>query len=118
MEKQHATVSPAEKEKSRDQFKTLILEGTRYKTLYNKKFELITPWQKPDPKKMVSFLPGTVIRVLVKKGDKVSVGQDLLLLEAMKMQNRIKADREGIIKNVLVKEGDKLPKGVVMIEFR
>lgn len=118
MEEQNATVSLAESEKSRDPFRTLVLEGTRYKTLYNKKFELLSPWQKPDPKKMISFLPGTVIKVLVKKGDKVSEGQDLLLLEAMKMQNRIKSDREGIIKNVLVKEGDKVPKGVVMIEFR
>jgi len=118
MEEQNVALSQAESEKSRDPFRTLVLEGTRYKTLYNKKFELLSPWQKPDPKKMISFLPGTVIKVLVKKGDKVSEGQDLLLLEAMKMQNRIKSDREGIIKNVLVKEGDKVPKGVVMIEFR
>jgi len=118
MEEKNTTVSLAENEKSSDQFRMLVLEGTRYKTLYNKKFELLSPWQKPDPKKMISFLPGTVIKVLVKKGDKVSAGQDLLLLEAMKMQNRIKSDREGIIKNVLVKEGDKVPKGVVMIEFR
>ena len=118
MEEQNAALSQAESEKSRDPFRTLVLEGTRYKTLYNKKFELLSPWQKPDPKKMISFLPGTVIKVLVKKEDKVSEGQDLLLLEAMKMQNRIKSDREGIIKNVLVKEGDKVPKGVVMIEFR
>ncbi|MGB9746957.1 MAG: acetyl-CoA carboxylase biotin carboxyl carrier protein subunit [Bacteroidales bacterium] len=118
MEERNTTVPLAENEKSSDQFRMLVLEGTRYKTLYNKKFELLSPWQKPDPKKMISFLPGTVIKVLVKKGDKVSAGQDLLLLEAMKMQNRIKSDREGIIKNVLVKEGDKVPKGVVMIEFR
>jgi len=118
MEEKNTTVPLAENEKSSDQFRMLVLEGTRYKTLYNKKFELLSPWQKPDPKKMISFLPGTVIKVLVKKGDKVSAGQDLLLLEAMKMQNRIKSDREGIIKNVLVKEGDKVPKGVVMIEFR
>lgn len=118
MEEKNTTVPRAENEKSSDQFRMLVLEGTRYKTLYNKKFELLSPWQKPDPKKMISFLPGTVIKVLVKKGDKVSAGQDLLLLEAMKMQNRIKSDREGIIKNVLVKEGDKVPKGVVMIEFR
>ena len=118
MEEKNTTVLLAENEKSSDQFRMLVLEGTRYKTLYNKKFELLSPWQKPDPKKMISFLPGTVIKVLVKKGDKVSAGQDLLLLEAMKMQNRIKSDREGIIKNVLVKEGDKVPKGVVMIEFR
>ncbi|NMB71862.1 MAG: acetyl-CoA carboxylase biotin carboxyl carrier protein subunit [Bacteroidales bacterium] len=118
MEEKNTTVPLAENEKSSDQFRMLVLEGTCYKTLYNKKFELLSPWQKPDPKKMISFLPGTVIKVLVKKGDKVSAGQDLLLLEAMKMQNRIKSDREGIIKNVLVKEGDKVPKGVVMIEFR
>lgn len=118
MEKQIIKMSEPESEKKRDQFRTIVLEGTRYKTLYNKKFELLSPWQKPHPKKMISFLPGTVIKVLVKKGDKVSEGQDLLLLEAMKMQNRIKSDQEGTIKNVRVKEGDKVAKGVVMIEFR
>lgn len=103
---------------TREKFNTLVLEGTKYKTLLNKKFQLYTPWQKPDPKKVISFIPGIVLKVLVQKGDKVSEGQELLVLEAMKMQNRIKSNRAGTIRNVFVKEGDKVAKGFVMIEFR
>ena len=55
---------------------------------------------------LTSPLPGTVLDVFVKPGDAVKVGQRLLLLEAMKMENNIDADRDGVIKEVKVNKSD------------
>jgi len=51
-------------------------------------------------------LPGNVTDIAVKLGDKVTMGQTVLTLEAMKMQNDIVSDTDGIIKEVYVKKGD------------
>lgn len=51
-------------------------------------------------------LPGRVISILVKVGDKVAVGQDVVILEAMKMENNISTDYAGTVKQILVQEGD------------
>ncbi len=50
-------------------------------------------------------LPGTILSIKVKVGDTVSVGQTLLVLEAMKMENNIDADRSGVVKQILVQQG-------------
>lgn len=64
-----------------------------------------------------SPLPGTILDVLIKEGDSVKVGQKLILLEAMKMENIINADKEGIIKSVKVKKGDNVLEGEILIEI-
>ncbi len=53
-----------------------------------------------------SEMPGKIVEVKVKPGDKVKEGDLLLILEAMKMQNEIKAPKEGEVKEVFVKNGD------------
>ncbi len=55
---------------------------------------------------VVAPLPGLILSVQVKKGDRVSAGQTLLKMEAMKMENEIKAHRSGTVAGILVKEGD------------
>ena len=50
-------------------------------------------------------MPGLVIEIEVKVGDTVSAGQGLIVVEAMKMQNEIKAPKGGIVKQILVKKG-------------
>jgi biotin carboxyl carrier protein len=94
----------------------LNLEGTVYKTHFTKKFELKKKWVPPDPGKIISFIPGTILKVLVKPGDELKAGDDMLILEAMKMQNRVKTVNAVKIKEVHVKEGDKIPKGFLMFE--
>lgn len=98
-------------------FQTLEVEDSKYKTLLTPKFEKRIPWQKPDERRVYSYLPGTVLKVLVKKGDKVKAGQLLMQFEAMKMVNSVKAAKSGVLKDVLIKAGDKLPKNVLMFEF-
>lgn len=60
-------------------------------------------------------LPGTVLDVKVAVGDQVKAGQTLLLLEAMKMENNIDADRSGVVKQILVKQGDTVMEGDQLI---
>jgi len=50
-------------------------------------------------------MPGLVIDIEVKENDKIISGQGLIIVEAMKMQNEIKAPRDGVIKKILVKKG-------------
>ena len=64
-----------------------------------------------------SPLPGTIISVLVKEGDKVSMGQKLLTMEAMKMENNVLAEKAGIVKSVLVKPGDTVLQNDTLVEI-
>ncbi len=63
-------------------------------------------------------LPGTVLSVKVAVGDTVSRGQTLVILEAMKMENNIDADREGRVKEILVQQGATVMEGdnLIVIE--
>ncbi len=62
-------------------------------------------------------MPGLIIDLKVKTGDVVKAGDQLLILEAMKMENILKAPGEGTVKNVKVKKGDSVEKGQVLVEF-
>ena len=63
-------------------------------------------------------LPGTVLGVKVAVGDTVTAGQTLLVLEAMKMENNIDADRGGVVKEILVQQGATVMEGdnLIVIE--
>lgn len=62
-------------------------------------------------------MPGLIIDLRVKEGDAVKTGDPLLILEAMKMENIIKASGDSVVKSVKVKKGDSVEKNQVMIEF-
>ena len=92
-------------------------EGTRYRTLLTKKFENRKMWKKPDPKKILSYIPGTIQKVFVKEGQDMKEGDPLLILEAMKMRNVVSMPEDGKIKKLNVQTGDKIPKGHLIIEI-
>ena len=62
-------------------------------------------------KPLKSPLPGVIIDFFVKEGDTVKNGQKVLVLEAMKMENNIDADRDGIVKEIKVAKGDSVNEG-------
>lgn len=64
-----------------------------------------------------SPLPGVILDVHVKEGDKVAAGAKLITLEAMKMENNITADKAGIVKSLKVKTGDSVLEGDQLIEI-
>ncbi|MBR1957436.1 MAG: acetyl-CoA carboxylase biotin carboxyl carrier protein subunit [Tidjanibacter sp.] len=61
--------------------------------------------------KIVSPLPGTVLNINVAVGDTVAVGQTVAVLEAMKMENDISADRAGVVKEICVNKGATVQEG-------
>jgi biotin carboxyl carrier protein len=97
--------------------RTLVIEGTGYKTLLTNKFKTREKWIAADENKVTSIIPGTVITVLVRKGQQVEEGDSLLILESMKMQNKIACPRDGKIKAIKVSAGQNIPKGYVMVEL-
>ena len=60
-------------------------------------------------------LPGAILNVHVKVGDKVIMGQRLITLEAMKMENNIDSDKEGKVSAIKVKKGDSVMEGDVLV---
>ena len=93
------------------------VNGMTMSTRLTTKFRERKKWAKPDEKKVVSFIPGTIREVFVKEGDRVEENGRLLILEAMKMMNVIASPLAGTVSKVHINPGDKVPKGVVMIEF-
>lgn len=93
-------------------------EGHEYKTFLTRKFLERKPWKAPDPLQVLSHIPGSVIEIFVKPGQKVKKGDKLMIYEAMKMMNIVSAPMDGTIKEVNAKEGEKLPKGALLVTFK
>jgi biotin carboxyl carrier protein len=66
-------------------------------------------------KPLKSPLPGVILDLFVKVGDTVKNGQKVLLLEAMKMENNIDADRDGTVLEIKVAKGDSVNEGDVLL---
>jgi biotin carboxyl carrier protein len=62
-------------------------------------------------------MPGRVVEVLVREGDEVTVGQGLVVLEAMKMENEIQAERAGKVTKVFVTAGQPVEGGDLLFEL-
>lgn len=63
------------------------------------------------PQKLTASMPGKIVRVLATENGKVSAGQGVIVIEAMKMQNEIRSPREGTVKKILVREGSNVNAG-------
>jgi biotin carboxyl carrier protein len=101
----------------KDNLKFLNIDDSHYKTRISRKFENRKPYQPVNFKVIVSFIPGTVLDILVKEGQEVIKGEDLMILDAMKMQNKLKAPVAGKVKCFAVNKGDKVSKGTILLEL-
>ncbi len=63
-------------------------------------------------------MPGKIVKVFVKPGDKVAAGQPLLIMEAMKMENEMKASEDVIIDRIHISEGKSIESGALLISFK
>ncbi|GAA0733394.1 pyruvate carboxylase [Clostridium oceanicum] len=70
-----------------------------------------------NKKHIGASIPGSVIKVLVNKGDEIKEGDSLLVIEAMKMETNVVSSLDGVIKNILVKEGEQVESGQLLIEL-
>ncbi len=70
-----------------------------------------------DGKTLCAPMPGVVLAVRVKVGDRVKRGQEVCLLESMKMELNILASADGVVKNVSVTQGQNVAHGAILVEF-
>jgi len=68
-------------------------------------------------KKINAPLPGSIFKLNVSEGDTVKKGDVLLIMEAMKMENNILAEHDGVVKNLKIKEGDTVLQNDVLLEI-
>ncbi len=97
--------------------KSFVLDDTTYETRLTRKFARRRPYLPLDPRRLAAFIPGLILAVRVCPGDRVSRGQSLLILEAMKMQNDVTAPFPATVKAVHVREGETVVKGQLLVEF-
>ena len=69
------------------------------------------------PAPLVAPMPGMIVRVAVEVGDTVQAGQGLVVMEAMKMENELRATAAGTVKAVLAQPGTAVEKGAVLLEL-
>ena len=62
-------------------------------------------------------LPGNIFKILVKEGDEVQKGDKIMIMEAMKMENNVLAEKEGTVKSIKVSEGDSVLQNDVLAEI-
>jgi biotin carboxyl carrier protein len=96
----------------------LNINSSLYKTRLSARFLNRKLYKPPDPKMILSFIPGTVLDIFVYNGQVVKKGDNLMILDAMKMQNKLKCNADGTVKKIYVNKGDKVSKGTVLIELK
>ena len=100
-----------------DKFGFLNIDTSLYLTRISNKFQRRKPYKPADPRIILSFIPGTVLDIFIEPGQSVSKGEDLMILDAMKMQNKLKCNMNGKVKSIAVKKGDKVSKGTVLLQL-
>lgn len=102
---------------------TVSVGGTKYTVSVKSDLDLLLekmgmgPGSSAVQSKVKAPMPGLVIDVLVSVGQEVVKDEPLLILEAMKMENVIKAPRDGAIKSVGVEKGNAIEKNTLLVEF-
>ncbi|WP_128893938.1 acetyl-CoA carboxylase biotin carboxyl carrier protein subunit [Longirhabdus pacifica] len=66
---------------------------------------------------LISNMAGSVWKIVVKEGDTVQSGQELIILESMKMEISLSAESSGVVKEIKVSEGDFVNEGDVLVEI-
>ena len=98
-------------------YEKFLLNGVEYKTQLTQKWVNRKKWEEPNPYQLTSYIQGTIMQIEVKEGQEVQEGDVLLILQAMKMNNKLAAPFSGKIKKIYVNSGAKIPKGTLMIEM-
>lgn len=95
----------------------IIVHSAKYQTTYNKKYLNRKVWIEPNFNEIKSYIPGTIIDILVKVGQVVNAHQSIIVLEAMKMYNDVQMPFKGKIVKVNIEKGQKIPKNYIMMEI-
>lgn len=76
-----------------------------------------TSVQRPKQGTIKAPLPGVILEIPVKEGDEVSTGQNIMKMEAMKMENNIQSNIDGKVKKIHVNVGDSVLEGAILVEI-
>ena len=101
----------------------VIVNNTPYEISIKDRYDLLLEKLGMDSaasskiKEFKSPMPGLIVDVHIKAGDEVKKDDPLLILEAMKMENTVKAPGDGKVKKVYIKKGAVVEKGQLLIEF-
>lgn len=106
--------------KKDDEFEVLIA-GDHYKfSLANEQRKALMRYSGVHPKEkalLTAPMPGSVVKLLVNEGDKVKANQGVIVIEAMKMENELKATHPGKIQKIFVKEGEMVETGAKLLQI-
>lgn len=116
------TIEVLSKDTNNGKLKLKVNGETVNTVLNNKLAELLKTLGMESGKKKLKDLkapmPGLVLELKVAEGEQVSEGQDLLVLEAMKMENAIKSPQDGVIDKIVVQQQEKVDKNQVLVSFQ
>ncbi len=87
------------------------------KTVTNAPGEGAVPQKATGAGALKAPLPGNIFKINVAVGDSVSKGDTLVVMEAMKMENNVLAEKDGVVKNIKVAVGDAVLQNDILIEF-
>ena len=104
-------------ETEKPEYVNFAVTARQYKTLLTRKYKERKIWVNPSPYDIQSIIPGTIVEIFVKEGDIVKEGAPLLILEAMKMLNRIEMPFTARIKKINVTVDVRIPKDSLLIEL-
>ncbi len=107
-----------ERQKEKKEKVSFWVDGTEYKTYIPEGHGRRPMPRPPEPGVVGAFIPGTVLKVYVREGQRVREGDRLVTLEAMKMKNRVLAPVTGEVTEVLVQEGDRVGKDQPLLRLR
>lgn len=97
---------------------TLFTNGTSQSVEWDNPLLRLSDHKDDKKGELKSPMPAKVIKVLVKKGQTITAGDKLIILEAMKMEHSIVASKDGKVKSILVKEGEQVDGGIELIELQ
>ena len=100
---------------SKDNHYTILSRGNLFNLEVINRKSTVLRSKDSDDKKIVAKMPGKIIKVLAKVGESVTKGQGLIIMEAMKMENELKAPISGKVKLIHVQEGKTVDAGADLL---
>lgn len=100
---------------------TFLINGRSYSVKMEDRFDILlkelgmSQLANSKVDKIKAPMPGLVLDILIEEGQSISKGDEVLVLEAMKMENVLKAPGDGVVKSISIKKGDAVEKNQVLL---
>ena len=107
----------SKKDNDMDDRDKLIIENSEYYTEVPESYKNRKLYTPVNRKEVLAMIPGTILDIFVKEGQELQVGDQVMILEAMKMRNMVASSFPGIVKSIKVKSGDMVRKDQLLVEF-